>query len=263
MNEPATLLVRQHDGVAWLTLNRPAQRNALDVPTLRALARELARLQEDTSVRCVILTGAGKAFCAGADLAEWAAAEARGALETYGWTELAHQVMVALHSLPRPTIAAVNGSAVGAGMDLALCCDFRVAARTVKFRAGYTRMAYTPDAGASWHLPRLIGEQRAKELLFLDEPWDAERALQAGLVDSTWPDQEMQAAADALGVRLAEAPTFAIAQAKHLLRESPSRTLAGQLEAELQAGVRCGRTEDAREALAAVAERRAPRFSGR
>ena len=263
MNEPATLLVRQHDGVAWVTLNRPAQRNALDIPTLQSLQRELARLDADASVRALVLSGAGNAFCAGADLAEWAAAEARGELETYGWTQLAHQVMVALHGLDKPTIAAVNGSAVGAGMDLSLCCDFRLAARAAKFRAGYTRMAYTPDAGASWHLPRLIGEQRARELLFLDEPWDAERALQAGLVSSVWPDQEMQAAASALAVRLAEAPTFALAQTKRLLREGRGRTLAEQLSAELDAGVLCGRTEDAREALAAVAERRAPRFIGR
>src|SRR5262245_53983214 len=91
MNEPATLLVRQHDGVAWVTLNRPAQRDALDIPTLQSLQRELARLDADASVRAVVLTGAGNAFCAGADLAEWAAAEARGELETYGWTQLAHQ----------------------------------------------------------------------------------------------------------------------------------------------------------------------------
>jgi 2-(1,2-epoxy-1,2-dihydrophenyl)acetyl-CoA isomerase len=262
MNEPATLLVREHDGVAHLTLNRPAQRNALDIPLLTQLQRELGRIAADSGVRAVILTGAGTAFCAGADLAEWAAAEARGALETYGWTELAHQVMVALHTLNKPTIAAVNGSAVGAGMDLALCCDFRVAGRSAKFRAGYTRMAYTPDAGASWHLPRLIGEQRACELLFLDEPWDAERARESGLVGSVCSDQELAAAAGALGSRLAVAPTFAIAQTKQLLRDSRDRTLAEQLAVELQAGVLCGRTEDAAEALKAVAERRAPSFIG-
>ena len=108
MNAAATLLVRQHDGVAQITLNRPAQRNALDLPLLAQLQRELGRLEADASVRAVIVSGTGNAFCAGADLAEWAAAEARGELETYGWTELAHRVMVALHALNKPTIAAVN-----------------------------------------------------------------------------------------------------------------------------------------------------------
>lgn len=138
-----TLLSRVDGGVARITLNRPQQRNALDIPTLNGLLELLDAHEADPAVRVVILSGEGRSFCAGADLAEWAEAEARGELETYGWTETAHALMSRLHGLAKPTIAAVNGTAVGAGMDLALCCDFRIAAASARFKAGYTGMAYS------------------------------------------------------------------------------------------------------------------------
>lgn len=171
MTTPSSLLCQVEAGVAWITLNRPDQRNALDIPTLQKLHGLLDDCNADPAVRVLVLTGSGRSFCAGADLAEWAEAEARGALESYGWTETAHALMSRLYSLDKPTIAAINGTAVGAGMDLSLCCDLRIAARSARFKAGYTSMAYSPDAGASWHLPRLIGSEQAKRLLFLDEPW--------------------------------------------------------------------------------------------
>ena len=211
MTAPSSLLTQVEAGVAWITLNRPEQRNALDIPTLKQLHATLEAYNTDPAVRVVVLTGTGRSFCAGADLAEWAEAEARGALETYGWTETAHALMQCLHSLDKPTIAAINGTAVGAGMDLSLCCDLRLAAQSARFKAGYTSMAYSPDAGASWHLPRLIGSE----------------------------------------------------QAKRLIRDGASRTLAEQLSAELAAGLLCGRSEDGAEALRAATEKRAPRFTGK
>lgn len=263
MNTSSYLTAQVTAGVAWLTLNRPEQRNALDLPTLRALHEQLLACESDPAVRVVVLSGAGKGFCAGADLAEWAEAEARGALETYGWTQLAHEVMARLYCLAKPTIAAVNGAAVGAGMDLALCCDFRLAARSARFRAGYTRMAYAPDAGASWHLPRLIGTEAAKRLLFLDDPWDAEHAAQAGLVSEVCDDSALLTVVGELAARLAQGPTLAFAETKTLLREGAARTLPEQLVAETEAGLRCGRSSDAAEALRAAVEKRSPRFTGR
>ncbi|AOE86549.1 enoyl-CoA hydratase/isomerase family protein [Pseudomonas sp. TCU-HL1] len=259
-----TKLLSQVDaGIARITLNRPQQRNALDIPTLNALLELLDAHEADPAVRVLVLSGEGRSFCAGADLAEWAAAEARGELETYGWTETAHALMTRLHGLTKPTIAAVNGTAVGAGMDLALCCDFRIAAQSARFKAGYTGMAYSPDAGASWHLPRLIGAEQAKRLLFLDELWGAERALSVGLVGEVCADERLQAQAGELAERLAAGPTFAFAQTKTLIRDGASRSLAQQLVAEQSAGLLCGRSDDAAEALRAVAEKRAPQFSGR
>ncbi|MGE8114248.1 enoyl-CoA hydratase/isomerase family protein [Pseudomonas sp. NPDC086566] len=262
MTAPSSLLTQVEAGVAWITLNRPEQRNALDIPTLKKLHATLEAYNVDPAVRVVVLTGTGRSFCAGADLAEWAEAEARGALETYGWTETAHALMHCLHNLDKPTIAAINGTAVGAGMDLSLCCDLRLAAQSARFKAGYTSMAYSPDAGASWHLPRLIGSEQAKRLLFLDELWGAERALTAGLVGEVVADDQLPAATAELATRLAQGPTFAYAQTKRLLREGASRNLAEQLAAELAAGLLCGRSEDGAEALRAATEKRAPRFSG-
>ncbi|HGA2317046.1 TPA: enoyl-CoA hydratase/isomerase family protein [Pseudomonas putida] len=263
MTAPSSLITQVEAGVAWITLNRPEQRNALDIPTLKTLHATLEACNTDPAVRVVVLTGTGRSFCAGADLAEWAEAEARGALETYGWTETAHALMHCLHNLDKPTVAAINGTAVGAGMDLSLCCDLRLAAQSARFKAGYTSMAYSPDAGASWHLPRLIGSEQAKRLLFLDELWGAERALAAGLVGEVVADDQLPAVTAELAARLAQGPTFAYAQAKRLMREGASRNLAEQLTAELAAGLLCGRSEDGAEALRAATEKRAPRFSGK
>jgi len=258
-----SLLSQVEAGVAWITLNRTAQRNALDIPTLKKIHELLDAFNADPAVRVVVLTGSGRSFCAGADLDEWAEAEARGALETYGWTETAHALMTRLHSLEKPTIAAINGTAVGAGMDLTLCCDLRIAAQSARFKAGYTSMAYSPDAGASWHLPRLIGVEQAKRLLFLDELWGADRALDAGLVSDVCADDQLHTAASELAARLAAGPTFAFAQTKKLMREGADRSLPEQLKAELAAGLLCGRSEDGNEALRAAMEKRAPRFIGR
>ncbi|WP_280043730.1 enoyl-CoA hydratase/isomerase family protein [Pseudomonas sp. Hg5Tf] len=263
MTTSPSLLSKVEAGVAWITLNRPEQRNALDIPSLKKLHALLDDCNADSAVRVVVLTGSGRSFCAGADLAEWAEAEARGALESYGWTETAHALMQRLHSLDKPTIAAINGTAVGAGMDLTLCCDLRVAGASARFKAGYTSMAYSPDAGASWHLPRLIGSEQAKRLLFLDELWGAERALAAGLVGEVCADDQLLAVTAELAGCLTNGPTFAFAQTKRLIRDGAQRTLGEQLQAELAAGLLCGRSEDGTEALRAAVEKRAAKFVGK
>ncbi|WP_458725581.1 enoyl-CoA hydratase/isomerase family protein [Pseudomonas mandelii] len=262
MTTHISLLCQVKAGVAWITLDRPDQRNALDIPTLKNLHAVLDEFNTDPSVRVVVLTGSGRSFCSGADLAEWADAEARGALESYGWTENAHALMSRLYSLEKPTIAAINGTAVGAGMDLTLCCDLRIAAQSARFKAGYTSMAYSPDAGASWHLPRLIGTEQAKRLLFLDELWGADRALAAGLVGEVCADEQLHDVTTELATRLANGPTFAFAQTKKLMREGAQRSLPEQLQAELAAGLLCGRSKDGAEALRAAIEKRPAHFSG-
>lgn len=263
MTPQLAVLCEKEAGIARLTLNRVEQRNALDIPTLEFLFAQLEQLNQDPDVRVVVLSGNGRSFCAGADLAEWAAAQARGDLETYGWTEAAHQLMTRLHSLEKPTLAAINGTAVGAGLDLALCCDLRVAAQSARFKAGYTSMAYSPDAGASWHLPRLIGTEQAKRFLFLDELWGAERALAAGLVGEVCADEQLPVVVAQLAQRLASGPTFAFAQTKQLIRDGQARNLPQHLAAEQAAGLLCGRSEDGAEALRASVEKRVPQFIGR
>ncbi len=256
------LLVSLQRGVLTLTLNRPQQRNALNLPLLRALQQALEQAHSQPEVRCVVIQSSDSVFSAGADLKEWADAEAQGRLETYGWTEAAHKMMVQLQALPKPTLAVIQGSAVGAGLDLALCCDLRLAGRSARVRAGYTRMAYSPDAGASWHLPRLIGQEQTRRFLFLDEAWDAEHAHRVGLIGQLCEDHELGEQGQLLAAQLADGPTFAHGQTKALLQASAPRTLAEQLEAERVAGLACGQSADASEALTAASEKRAPLFTG-
>lgn len=251
------------NGVCELKLSRPEQRNALNVEMLDVLNDALEGVESDSRIRCLLITGEGRGFCAGADVAEWAQMEAEGRLETYGWTERAHAMMVRLAALPKPTIAAINGAAVGAGLDLALCCDFRYGTTTAKFLPGYTSMAYTPDAGGSWLLPRLIGLDATKQFLFFDRPWGAEKALQAGLLTEIFATETFVESVTEVAETLAAGPTFAFGKTKQLLEHSAQVTLSEQLSLEKQAALACGRTEDAREALQAVTEKRQPNFVGR
>jgi len=262
MTTDPSVLTQVQAGVAWITLNRGAQRNALDIPTLKHLHALLDGFNSDPAVRVVVLTASGRSFCAGADLAEWADAEARGTLETYGWTETAHALMTRLHTLDKPTIAAINGTAVGAGMDLTLCCDLRVAAQSARFKAGYTSMAYSPDAGASWHLPRLIGSEQAKRLLFLDELWSADRGLAAGLVGEVVADEQLHAHVTELATRLANGPTFGHAMTKTMLWQEWSSGLGECIEAEAQAQAICMQTQDFKRAYHAFVAKQKPVFEG-
>lgn len=251
------------DGVATLRIMRPAERNALARPHLDLLRERLEQYADDSSVRCVVLTGSGTAFCAGADLVEWEQASARGELETYGWTDKAHALVQALAAFPRPTIAALNGAAVGAGADLAFACDFRIAAASATLRCGYTVMAYSPDMGGTWFLPRLVRPDLAKRYVFLNERWSAADALHAGFVSEVVDDAQFGAHVEQFARRLARGPGVAFAHAKALLAASPSRTLEEQLACERAAGEACGRSEDGKEALLASAQGRAPQFIGR
>ncbi len=257
------MLQQSNDGaLSILTLDRPDQRNALNLPLLKALRAALKHAAVDPSVRALVLTGAGKGFCAGADIAEWAEAEAAGRLETYGWTEVSHALVAELFEFPKPTLALLNGAAVGAGLDLALACDFRFAADAARFSCAYTRMAYPPDAGGSWLLPRLIGLDAAKRFVYTGEFWSATQAKAAGMVSEIHPAESLRTAAMNFARGLANGPTVAIAEAKQLLQAAGSRDFRAQLEAEHAAGLRCGQSADAHEALAAALARREPVFKG-
>ncbi len=257
------MLQQSNDGaLRILTLNRPDQRNALNLPLLKALRAAFGEAAADRSVRAVVLTGAGKGFCAGADIAEWAEAEKMGKLDSLGWTEASHALVAEVFEFAKPTVALMNGTAVGAGLDLALACDFRFAADTARFSCAYTRMAYPPDAGGTWLLPRLIGLGAAKRFVYTGEFWSAAQALAAGMVSEIHPAEALTQAAMEFARRLANGPTLATAEAKRLLHDADKRDIRSQLAAEEAAGRRCGDSEDAREALAAAVARRDPVFKG-
>ncbi len=255
---------RSDDGaVRVLTLNRPDARNALNLGLIKDLRGALAEAREDGAVRCLVLSGAGKGFCAGADVFEWAEVAARGGGADYPWVAEAHALVEELAAFPRPTIAVVNGAAAGAGVDLALACDFRFAADDARFICAYTRMAYPPDVGGSWLLPRLIGVEAAKRFVFTGATWGAAEAVARGMASEVHPADAVHAAALAFAAELAAGPSVAQMHAKRLIDSAHTRSLAEQLAAEKEAGEACGRTEDSREALAAATEKRPPRFVGR
>ncbi len=257
------VLIDDAAGVRTLTLNRPERRNALNVALLIALREAIGAAAADDDVRALVVTGAGKGFCAGADIAEWSEAVERGDDETgAAWERNAHALMQELHDLATPTVAVLNGAAVGAGLDLACCCDFRIASSEAFFVCSYTRVGYPPDAGGTWLYPRLLGLEQAKRFVFTAERWSAAEALQRGLVTEIAEPDRLGEAGAAFARQLAAGPTVALRLAKRLLHDSAGRTLAEQLAAEKAAGAICAETADHREALAAAVERRDPVFRG-
>lgn len=251
--------------VRQIFINRPEVGNSLSVAVLGALADALRDAASDTSVRAVVLSGRGKLFCGGGDVKSWRAAktspetaDADGA--RFGNASKALIVLLAHFS--KPTIAMVNGAAAGAGLDLACACDFRFAASTAKFLCAYTRVGFSPDAGGTWLLPRLIGLSAAKELIYTGDIWLAERALAAGLVQKVVAPEQLEAETLSFAHKLAAGPTIAQGEAKRLLHEGLSRDLDAHIDAEHVAARICRHTKDHLEGLAAATERRVPMFIG-
>lgn len=256
------LSVDDRGNVRYLTLDRPHVRNALNLALILAL-RQAVHQAKIYNVRCLVVTGNGKAFCAGGDVAEWAEVEAQGESATFPWVEEMHELILDVAGFPAPTVAWINGAAVGAGLDLALACDFRLAADSARFQCAYTRMAICPDAGGTWLLPRLIGLEQAKRFAFTAAFWSAAEALARGLVTEVHGGDGLAEACRLFAEGLATGPSAAIAETKRLMETAAARDLRAQLAAEKAASERCYRTGDFKEAMAAVAEKRAPVFRGR
>src|SRR5262245_13510943 len=256
------LTIDDRNGVRYVTLDRPDVRNALNLALIRAL-REALRGAVTDQVRCLVMTGSGKVFCAGGDVVEWAQVEVRGDSATFPWVEEMHGLILDIAGFPAPTIAWLNGAAVGAGLDMALACDFRLAADSARFQCAYTRMAICPDAGGTWLLPRIIGLEQAKRFAFTGEFWSAQEALARGLVTEVHGADALPEACRSFAERLAGGPSIAIKETKRLMETAATRDLRAQLEAERAASERCYKSEDFKEAMAAATEKRAPVFRGR
>ncbi len=255
------LSVDDRAGVRYLTLDRPDVRNALNLALILALRQTVHQAKTD-KVRCLVMTGSGKAFCAGGDVAEWAEVEARGESATFPWVEEMHGLILDVAGFPAPAVAWINGAAVGAGLDLALACDFRLASDSARFQCAYTRMAICPDAGGTWLLPRLIGMEQAKRFAFTAEFWTAAEALARGLVTEVHSADDLAEACRSFAERLAAGPSIAITETKRLMETAAARDLRAQLAAEKAASERCYQTDDFKEAMAAATEKRAPVFQG-
>jgi enoyl-CoA hydratase/carnithine racemase len=251
------------DSIGVLTLNRPDSLNAIRTSTIDDLRSAVIEATQDTRVRALVLTGAGRAFSAGADVKEWASAD--GAAESLAepWVPKMHTLMGALYWMPKPVIAAVNGVAVGAGCDLTLVSDIRVGSTKARFGEVYMRLGFCPDAGGSFLLPRIVGESRAAEMIYTGRIIDAQEALAIGLVSRLEEPGELISSVMEQAAQLASGPTVAIGIAKHNIRKNALVGFEEALRNEVRGGEICGRTEDHVEGLAATVERRDPHFVGR
>jgi 2-(1,2-epoxy-1,2-dihydrophenyl)acetyl-CoA isomerase len=257
------LLLERRDGVATLTLNRPEAYNALDLALGRELFHAALEVDEDPDVRCVVVTGAGKAFCAGGNVKDFADNLPRIGLLVKELTTYLHGAVSRLTRSPKPVVMAVNGVAAGGGLSFALSGDLVVAAESARFTMAYSKIAATPDGSSSYFLPRLIGVRRALELYLTNRVLSAREALEWGLITRVVPDAELTSAVGALARELAAGPTLAIGGAKRLFHQSTWESLETQMELEAQAIAASGRTEDFREGVTAFASKKTPTFKGR
>lgn len=260
----ATVLVSDANGVRTVTLNRPKSFNSFNLELKGALLAALSAAAADESVRAVLITGTGRAFCAGQDLKEHlalvSANDPRIATTVSGFY---NPLVTIVTQMRKPVIAAVNGAAAGAGAGLAFASDLRIAARSATFSMAFAGVALSADSGASFMLPRLIGHGRASRMMLLGEKVDAEEALRIGLVDEVVDDAQLPAAASSIAERLAAGPTRAYGWIKASLHHAAGSDLKDTLAFEDRAQTECFASPDHREAISAFVEKRQPRFTGR
>ena len=257
------ILVSQNEGIATITLNRPDKLNAFIGHMRRDLAEALEHAGSDRSVRVVIITGAGRAFCAGGDVRFMAELMERGDSEEFARILGAgRRVILAIRHMAKPVIAAVNGPASGAGANLAFACDLRIAASTASFSQSFLKVGLHPDWGGTFFLPRLVTPNKACELFFLGESIDAEEALRLNIVNQVVAPEELEAATLQLAERLRVAPPLALAAAKQAIYISEAAGLDEMLRYETEAQLRCFESDDGQEGVRAFLEKREPRFTG-
>jgi 2-(1,2-epoxy-1,2-dihydrophenyl)acetyl-CoA isomerase len=258
------VLVETSGGVATITLNRPEGMNALTVEAKVALLAAVRSVAADDAVRAVVLTGSGRAFCVGQDLREHAALlEAGDPAPLSTVREHYNPVVSLLASMPKPVVAAINGTAAGAGLGIACACDFRIGAAGSRYTTAFAGIGLTADSGLSWSLPRLIGSGRAAAMLLLAEPFTAEQALEMGLLNAVVPAEQVLPAATELAARLAAGPTAAYACIKESLAHGSSSTFDEALAKEDELQTRAGATEDHRAAVRSFLAKEMPTFRGR
>lgn len=252
------------DGVATITLNRPEKLNALLEETQPEFIDAMQRARTDTDVRVLVVTGAGRAFCSGADVARLnRQMEGGSAHELKKPTEPVGAFLIPLHEFPKPTIASVNGLAVGAGVSMALACEMRIASDRARLVPAWVSRGLAPDAGATWFLPRIVGVAKAVELLYTAKPLEAQEALSLGIYNRVVEHSRLGEATLELAHAIAKGPPVAIEFTKRAVHRGLTKTLADAMDYETHAQYTCFATDDFKEAVTAFREKREPHFTGR
>lgn len=255
--------VAEADCITTITLNRPDKLNAFIGHMRRDLAEALEHAGSDRGTRVIIITGAGRAFCAGGDVAFMAELmQRRDAEEFSRMLGAGRRVILAIRQMTKPVIAAINGPAAGAGFNLALACDLRIAANTATFSQSFAKVGLHPDWGGTYFLPRLVTPNKACEMFFLGESIDAAEAARLGIVNQVVAPEELESATMQLAQRLRAAPPIALAAAKHAVYQSQAADLDEMLRYETEAQLRCFDSDDGHEGVHAFLEKREPKFTG-
>ncbi len=258
-----TILYEVARGVLTITLNRPDKLNALTDVMLRELLDAFQQAGRDGAVRCVVLTGAGRGFCPGADLG---GVQSRAEAGEVGYREhlleTFNPLIASMRALPKPVVGAINGVAAGAGMSIAMACDLKVAAESASFLQAFVKIGLIPDSGSTWMLPRLVGEARAMDLMLTGRRLTAQEALDWGLVNQVVPDADLMSVVVPLAEAFAQGPTKAIGYIKQGVAFAATSTLEDALAYEADLQEQAGRTPDHAEGLAAFLEKRPPQFKG-
>ncbi len=258
------ILVNEENGIAIITLNRPEKMNAFHGHMRRDFAEILERVGGDDEIRVVIITGAGRAFCAGADIDYLLQlVERRDSDEFARLLGSARRVLTAIRQMNKPVVASINGAAAGAGLNVSFACDIRIASSNAVFSQAFAKIGLHPDWGGTYFLPRIVSSNIACEMFFLGDSIDAKRAYELGLINRVVAPEDLEGETMELAERLAKAPPIAISAAKRAVYMSDHETLEAMLQYELQAQLECFRSEDLREGLRAFKEKRKPKFTGR
>jgi 2-(1,2-epoxy-1,2-dihydrophenyl)acetyl-CoA isomerase len=259
-----TILFDIANGAARLTLNRPDRLNSFTVQMHAEVADALSKVESDAAVRALLITGAGRGFCAGQDLSDRAVAPGADGVDLGESLENRYNPLIRrIINLPKPVVCAVNGVAAGAGANIAFAADIVFAAKSAKFIQSFSNIGLVPDSGGTWILPRLAGHARALGLALTGEPLSAEKAESWGLIWRAVDDDQLQAECDKLIQRLASGPTKGLAAIKHAMRQGWLSSLDEQLDLERDLQRELGRSQDYKEGVAAFTEKRAPKFAGR
>ncbi|UCH31318.1 MAG: enoyl-CoA hydratase [Candidatus Bathyarchaeota archaeon] len=256
------IILEKKGVIAMLTLNRPEKLNAINEKMLGDLENAVVKISRDRDIRVLIITGAGRAFCSGADVGDMAKSATGSIMQIRHWTQAAHKIILTITELEKPVIAKVNGLAVGIGCSLALSSDVIFASEEAEFSLIFSRIGLIPDGGALFHLPRLVGLAKAKELILTARRVNAKEAERIGLIYKAVPANDLGNHVTAFTTELANGPTLAYGLAKKIMNKGLSMDLSSVLEWEASGQALAGTTEDAREGIMAFLEKRKPRFKG-